>query len=85
MGQIPVIQLSDLALVPSVVALVPRQVATRTPCVPVNWNGDFLIVAMTDPTYIYARDDLAFITGLHIEVVQATEADIRETLDRWYP
>ncbi len=84
MSRVPTIQLSDLEPLPGVVALVPRQVAMRTSCVPVHRNGDVLVVAMADPSNIYARDHLAFVTGLHVEVVRTTEANIREALDRWY-
>ena len=41
--------------------------------VPVQRAGSTLIVAMSDPSNIYAIDDLKFLTGLNIEPVVTTE------------
>ena len=45
---------------------------------PVSRAGATLIVAMSDPSNIYAIDDLKFRTGLNIEVVVASEVAIDE-------
>src|SRR5581483_9786379 len=50
----------------------------------VNRTGATLIVAMSDPSNIYAIDDLKFRTGLNIEVVVASEVAIDEAIQRYY-
>src|SRR2546430_1814650 len=39
---------------------------------------------MSDPSNIYAIDDIKFLTGYNIEVVVASEQAIKEALDRYY-
>ena len=52
--------------------------------VPVNRAGSSLIVAMSDPSNIFAIDDLKFLTGYNIEVVVASEQAIREAIEHYY-
>ena len=44
----------------------------------------YLIIAMADPSNIYAIDDLKFLTGLNIEPVVTTDAAIEEAIVRYY-
>ena len=55
--------------------LIPKQQAERHLCVPINRSGSTLVVAMADPSNIYAIDDLKFMTGYQIEVVVASESE----------
>ncbi|MGH9465089.1 MAG: GspE/PulE family protein, partial [Thermoanaerobaculia bacterium] len=64
--------------------LVPPELAKRHQLIPVNRAGATLIVAMSDPSNIYAIDDLKFRTGLNIEVVVASEVAIDEAIQRYY-
>ncbi len=81
---VPSINLEDFDIAKEVVQLVPREVAVRHLCVPVNRAGGTLIVAMADPSNLTAIDDLKFLTGYSIEVVVASEVAIRDAIDRYY-
>ncbi len=81
---VPSINLEDFDIAKDVVQLVPREVAVRHLCVPVNRAGGTLIVAMADPSNLTAIDDLKFLTGYSIEVVVASEVAIRDAIDRYY-
>ncbi len=39
---------------------------------------------MSDPSNIFAIDDIKFLTGYNIEVVVASEQAIREAIERYY-
>ena len=39
---------------------------------------------MTDPTNVFAMDDIKFMTGLHVEPVVASETPLREAIERYY-
>jgi hypothetical protein len=55
----------------------PRRWRRSTPrSHPIKRNGSSLVVAMTDPSNIYAIDDIKFLTGYNIEVVVTSEAAI---------
>ncbi|HRK07781.1 MAG TPA: type IV-A pilus assembly ATPase PilB [Pseudobdellovibrionaceae bacterium] len=62
---------------------------TREQCekhmvIPVSLAGDVLVVAFADPSNLYFRDDLRFITKCKIEVVVAPETSIQRAIDRYY-
>src|SRR5262249_31082666 len=81
---VPSINLSDFEIPPDVLQLVPAELAKRHQLLPINRDGATLIVAMSDPSNIYAIDDLKFRTGLNIEVVVASEVAIDESIQRYY-
>jgi type IV pilus assembly protein PilB len=81
---VPSINLGDIDLDPDVLKLLPKEVVTRHQVIPVNKSGNTLIVAMADPSNIFAVDDIKFITKFHIEVVVASEQAIADSIDKYY-
>src|SRR3954447_4163581 len=81
---VPSINLAEFEIANDVIQLVPPELAKRHQLIPVNRAGATLIVAMSDPSNIYAIDDLKFRTGLNIEVVVASEVAIDEAIQRYY-
>src|SRR5947209_1901708 len=81
---VPSINLAEFEVSLDVITLIPPELAKRHQLIPVNRTGATLIVAMSDPSNIYAIDDLKFRTGLNIEVVVASEVAIDEAIQRYY-
>ena len=81
---VPAISLSEFEIDPEVIQLIPKEVAQKHTVLPVQRAGSTLIVAMADPSNIYAIDDLKFLTGLNIEPVVTTDAAIEEAIVRYY-
>ncbi len=67
-----------------VLRLVPREIAKKFNVVPVKRNGATLVLAMADPTNVFALDDIKFMTGLNIEPVVAMEASIQRAIEKYY-
>ncbi|HTN22658.1 MAG TPA: ATPase, T2SS/T4P/T4SS family [Solirubrobacteraceae bacterium] len=68
---------------PEAMKLVTAQVARRVHAVPVGMRGDdTLLVAMPNPSNVIAIDDLAMITGLHIEPIVVSREDLDALLAR---
>src|SRR5258706_9039933 len=63
---VPSINLSEFEIDSEISKLVPKEVAEKHLVIPVNRAGSSLIVAMSDPSNIYAIDDLKFVTGYNI-------------------
>ncbi|MHB0938431.1 MAG: GspE/PulE family protein [Armatimonadota bacterium] len=57
---------------PSVAKVIPDHLIQRYNLIPLRRNGTKLVVAMSDPTNVFALDDLRLITGFEIEPVLAT-------------
>ena len=70
----------DLALT----RLLPSEVATKFMALPVSRSGRRLIVAMANPTNIFAIDDIKFITGYDVNPHVASEGSLKRALDRAY-
>ncbi|MFW6053608.1 MAG: GspE/PulE family protein, partial [Persicimonas sp.] len=81
---VPSVNLADIDIPENIIQLIPREVAERHQCMPVNRSGATLVVAMADPSNIYAIDDLKFMTGYNIEVVVASESAIEDAINDSY-
>jgi type IV pilus assembly protein PilB len=81
---VPAINLKDFDIDPDIIKLVPKEVCEKHLIIPVNRAGASLIIAMSDPSNIFAMDDIKFLTGYNIETVVASEMAIREAVERYY-
>ena len=80
----PPIDLRNYEPDPALTKLIPGEVATKFMALPVQRNGRRLVVAMSNPTNIFANDDIKFITGYDVEPHVATEAALKRAIDRAY-
>ncbi|CAM2067950.1 type IV-A pilus assembly ATPase PilB [Sulfidibacter corallicola] len=81
---VPAINLAKLHIDPSVIKLVPADVAQKYQVLPVSRQGATLTLAMIDPTNVFAMDDIKFMTGYNVEPVVASELAIKEAITRYY-
>ncbi len=81
---VPSISLDEFEIDPEVIALIPKDVAIKHTVIPVQRAGSSLIVAMSDPSNIYAVDDLKFLTSLNIEAVVSTDSAIETAIEKYY-
>ena len=81
---VPSINVDEVAVPEEVLQLIPNEVARRHGILPINKEGSSLIVAVSDPSNIYAMDDIKFLTGYNVEMVVAAESQIREALETYY-
>jgi type IV pilus assembly protein PilB len=81
---IPSITLSQLDIDPEVLRLVPAQLAKKYEVIPIKRTGNALTLAMSDPTNVFALDDVAFLTNLQVLPVVASQGAIRKAIDRTY-
>ena len=81
---VPPIDLSNFHPEPSVVKLLPSDVASKFQVVPITRAGRRLTVAMANPANIFAIDDIKFITGCEVQPVVAPESAIKRAIDKAY-
>ena len=81
---VPAADLSNFQPDPSVVKLIPSDVASKFQVVPISRAGRRLTVAMSNPANIFAIDDIKFITGCEVQPVVAPEAAIKKAIDKAY-
>ncbi|UCD36373.1 MAG: Flp pilus assembly complex ATPase component TadA, partial [Nitrospiraceae bacterium] len=78
------VSLPDLDIDTAIVKYVPYDVAQKYLIFPISKNGASLKLAMTDPSNVFAIDDVKFMTGYEVEPVVAPESEIREAITRYY-
>jgi len=82
---VPSIDLAKFAIDPAVIKLVPPETAQKYQIIPLSRSGASLTIAMTDPTNVFAMDDIKFMTGYNVEPVVASETAILDAVNKYYP
>jgi len=82
--EVPSINLADFEIDTEVISAVPEEQARKHNLIPINRAGATLVVAMADPSNMFAISDIEFLTGFKVEVVVAPENSIAEAIDRYY-
>jgi type IV pilus assembly protein PilB len=81
---VPSIALAQFEIDPAVIKLVPAETARKYQIVPLSRAGATLTIAMTDPTNVFAMDDVKFMTGYNVEPVVASETAVLDSIDKYY-
>jgi type IV pilus assembly protein PilB len=81
---VPSVDLGNYTPDPSLIKLLPGDVASKFQAVPISRAGRRLTVAMANPANIFAIDDIKFITGCEVQPCVATESAIKKAIDKAY-
>src|SRR4026208_926958 len=81
---VPSIALNQFEIDPAVIKLVPADTAHKYQIVPLSRAGATLTIAMTDPTNVFAMDDIKFRPGYTAEPVAASEPAVFDAINRYY-
>src|SRR4030066_793242 len=81
---VPAINLSDYKVDPSLLKLIPVDMARKYLIMPVARVGATLTIAMVDPSNVFAIDDVKFRTGYNVEVVVTNESSIMNVMSNQY-
>jgi type IV pilus assembly protein PilB len=81
---VPSINLAQFEIDPAVIKLIPAETAQKYQIVPLSRSGATLTIAMTDPTNVFAMDDIKFMTGYNVEPVVASETAVGDSITRYY-
>ncbi len=81
---VPSINLNQFDIDPGVIKLVPADTAQKYQIIPLSRAGATLTIAMTDPTNVFAMDDIKFMTGYNVEPVVASESAVLDAISKYY-
>jgi type IV pilus assembly protein PilB len=77
------VDLSERTIDPSVAGLIPENLARKYQALPITWDeAGRLVVAMGDPSNVFAVDDIRALTGADIFTVVATAGQLADAIDR---
>jgi len=81
---VPSINLAQFEIDASVIKLIPSETVQKYQIIPLSRAGATLTIAITDPTNVFAMDDIKFMTGYNVEPVVASETAVAEAIERYY-
>src|SRR6266496_2593817 len=81
---VPSINLTQFEIDPTVIKLITAETAHKYQIVPLSRSGATLTIAMTDPTNVFAMDDIKFMTGYNVEPVVASETAVTDAIEKYY-
>jgi type IV pilus assembly protein PilB len=81
---VPSVDLDSAEIDPEIIKYVPLEVANKYLIFPISRNGASLQIAMTDPSNVFAMDDIKFMTGYEVKPVVASESAIKEAIRKYY-
>ncbi|MGH7885988.1 MAG: GspE/PulE family protein, partial [Thermodesulfobacteriota bacterium] len=81
---VPAVNLDQFDITPEVLKVIPRESAIKHKLIPISKSDETLVVAMCDPSNIFAVDDLKFATGRNVEVVVTSERSIKKSIEKYY-
>lgn len=81
---VPAINLAEYKIDPSILKLVPADMAKKYLILPVARVGATLTITMADPSNVFAIDDVKFMTGYNVEVVVSSESAIISAISGYY-
>jgi type IV pilus assembly protein PilB len=81
---VPSINLTQFEIDPGIIKLIPAETAHKYQIVPLSRSGATLTIAMTDPTNVFAMDDIKFMTGYNVEPVVASETAVSDAISKYY-
>src|SRR5918995_540426 len=81
---VPSITLAQFEIDAAVIKLIPADTAHKYQIIPLSRAGATLTIAITDPTNVFAMDDIKFMTGYNVEPVVASEGAVNEAITRYY-
>jgi len=81
---LPTISLPHFNIDPTVINLIPKNVARQYLIVPISRMGDTLTLAMVDPLNIFAIDDVKTLTKYEINPIIAQQNEVEEAIEKYY-
>jgi len=83
-SNLPVLSLEKADIEMECIDMIPGDVARKFQVLPISRAGRVLTVAMSNPSNIFAIDDIKFITGLDVQPAVAGEMAIKRYIDKFY-
>jgi type IV pilus assembly protein PilB len=78
------VDIADYAVDSSATTLISDALARRYQALPIGWQDGRLVVAMADPSNVFAVDDIRTITGADVRMVVSTRASVLAAIDKYH-
>jgi type IV pilus assembly protein PilB len=79
------INIAKFEISPDIIKLVPGELARKSQVIPIQVNNTAIVVALCDPTYVGALENLKFATKKNVEAVLTSYSAFDAALAKYYP
>jgi general secretion pathway protein E len=81
---LPTIDIKGYEVSANAIEMVPEELARKHSLLPLRVEDGYLVVAMADPTNLYAIEDLRVRTSLNVRPLKASKEEIERAITRYY-
>ena len=81
---LPPISISRMAIDPSVIRIISKDIAEKYKIMPISLMGEHLTLAMADPLNIFVIDNVKTLTGYTINPIISRPREIDEAIQKYY-
>ena len=82
---VPSVRLEGLSVARDVLRLLDGAFARSHVCLPLFLCGSTLLIAMDDPSDVFAIDDLRFLTAFHVAPLSVDSSELAAAIEAYYP
>jgi type IV pilus assembly protein PilB len=82
--QMPRIHLDSASVDLDAAKSIPESLASRYNLIPIAYDKNSIKVVMSDPLNIFAVDDVKIATGYEVDILIATNKEIKRAIDKYY-
>ena len=79
---LPFVDLAETQIDPAAASSIPESVCRRYSAIPIRYEDNKIVVAMSDPANVFAIDDIRTITRMEVQPVVATRTDVASAIQR---
>lgn len=80
----PYLPLMNYEIDPEVIQSIPENVCRKFCLIPIDKIGKSLTLAMANPLYVQALEDVENITGCTLQAFVSTSTEIKQSIDKYY-
>lgn len=80
----PYLPLMNYEIDPEVLRVIPESVCRKFCLIPIDKIGKSLTVAMANPLYVQAIEDVEMMTGCSVQTFVSTAAEIKLSIDKYF-
>lgn len=81
---VPAIDLDEFEIEEEALKALPKDLCLKHKVFPISKSGNVLVVAFADPSNLFIKDDVQFISRCKVEVVLASEISIERAISKYY-
>lgn len=82
---LPSVNIAKFEINPDLIKIIPADMVKKTQAIPIQSNQGTLVVAICDPTFLGALENLKFMVKMNVEAVLTSYSAFDSAIQKYYP